>query len=451
MMKFIFSMMLLPIILASPLSWYHIIITYTMLLMVLIIQGYTPIMNIIFINNWLFMDTLSWALLLLTAWISLLSILASQSIQQTKKSNMLFLIMSILLFLSLSLCFLSKSLMLFYIFFEVALIPTLLLILIWGYQPERLQAGLYLMLYTISASLPLLAGILMLTNINGHSNMTLLMMMPTLSMTLMKIWGIQLSLAFLVKLPLYVTHLWLPKAHVEAPVAGSMILAGILLKLGVYGLLRISSLFPKILSSLCPIILPISLIGATITSLICLRQTDFKSLIAYSSVGHMGLLAGGLFSGNTWGWQGALLMSIAHGLCSSALFALANMLYSSTQSRSLFLIKGLQSYFPMMTFWWFLFCICNMAAPPSLNLLSEILLMTSVLSTSYTSLLPLMGISFFSAAYSLFLYVSTQHGSPTKQMNPLLLCQPNNYFTLILHLFPLILAICMPMILTNWM
>nr|YP_002836188.1 NADH dehydrogenase subunit 4 [Phascolosoma esculenta]ABQ52603.1 NADH dehydrogenase subunit 4 [Phascolosoma esculenta] len=450
-MKFTLSMMLLPLILISPMSWYNLVIMYTLFLMILVIQGYTPMMNIIFINNWLLMDTLSWALLLLTAWISLLSILASQSIQQMKKSNTLFMIMSILLFLSLSLCFLSKSLILFYIFFEIALIPTLLLILIWGYQPERLQAGLYLMLYTISASLPLLAGILLLININGHTNMTMLSTMPALDSALMKVWSAQLSLAFLVKLPLYMTHLWLPKAHVEAPVAGSMILAGILLKLGVYGLLRITSIFPKIISSLCPIILPVSLIGATITSLICLRQTDFKSLIAYSSVGHMGLLAGGLFSGNTWGWQGALLMSIAHGLCSSALFALANMLYSSTQSRSLFLIKGLQSYFPTMTFWWFLFCICNMAAPPSLNLLSEILLMTSILATSYMSLLPLMGISFFSAAYSLFLYVSTQHGLPSKQMNPLLLCPSNNYSTLILHLFPLMMAITMPMILTNWM
>ena len=158
-------------------------------------------------------------------------------------------------------------------------------------------------------------------------------------------------MAFLVKLPLYSTHLWLPKAHVEAPVAGSIILAGILLKLGVYGLLRVYSSIPHLPTSLFFIIVPLSLVGAVMTSLICLRQTDFKALIAYSSVGHIGLLAGGLFSSFLWGWQGALTIRVAHGLCSSGLFALANILYLTANTRSLFLIKGLQAYFPTITMW----------------------------------------------------------------------------------------------------
>nr|YP_009871075.1 NADH dehydrogenase subunit 4 [Phascolosoma similis]QKS32587.1 NADH dehydrogenase subunit 4 [Phascolosoma similis] len=450
MMMFLILLMFSPLLLPSKMNWYYMIFNYALLLVTLILKGFTPMTSIMYVNTLFFMDTLAWALILLTLWVSILSILASQYIYLTPARN-LFLTLSFSLVLSLTLCFLAQNMILFYIFFEVALIPTLLLILTWGYQPERLQAGMYMMLYTISASLPLLVSILLLKSSNGHTNFLLITSPLILSPLLMKIWSLQLTLAFLVKLPLYIVHLWLPKAHVEAPVAGSMILAGILLKLGVYGLLRITSLFPLILSTLSYFILPLSLIGASITSLICLRQTDFKALIAYSSVGHMGLVAGGLFSNITWGWQGALAMSIAHGLCSSALFALANMLYTTTQTRSLFLIKGLQTFFPVMTLWWFLFSICNMAAPPSLNLLSEIMLMTSVLAISYSMILPLMTISFLSAAYSLFLYISTQHGNPSKQMNTLVMMMPNNYFILSLHLVPLLLTMLTPAILTNWM
>nr|WOA00246.1 NADH dehydrogenase subunit 4 [Phascolosoma sp. f LL-2023] len=450
MMTFLIMLMFSPFLLLLKMNWYQMILSYTFLLMILITKGFSPMMSTLYINTTFFLDTLAWALILLTLWITILSILASQYIYLTPAKN-LFLILSFTLVFSLTLCFLAQNMILFYIFFEVALVPTLLLILTWGYQPERLQAGMYMMLYTISASLPLLVSILLLKSSNGHTNFLLITAPLILSPPLMKIWSLQLTLAFFVKLPLYVVHLWLPKAHVEAPVAGSMILAGILLKLGVYGLLRFASLFPHILSALSHFILPLALIGATITSLICLRQTDFKALIAYSSVGHMGLVAGGLVSNFNWGWQGALAMSIAHGLCSSALFALANMLYTTTQTRSLFLIKGLQTFFPVMTLWWFLFSICNMAAPPSLNLLSEILLMTSVIALSYSMILPLMMISFLSATYSLFLYISTQHGSPSKQMNSLIMMTPNNYLVLKLHLAPLLLTMLTPAILTNWM
>jgi len=281
-------------------AWYLLPLSFILTLFILSTIFYRPCLGPSYTSSFFFLDNLSWPLIILTLWIFLLSTLARQSIWYNHQKPYLFLILSLILLLILILCFSRRNLLLFYFFFETSLIPTLLLIIIWGYQPERLQAGTYLILYTISASLPLLISLLILINHNGHLNINLLFSMMPLNSTLSFIWSLQLSMAFLVKLPLYSTHLWLPKAHVEAPVAGSMILAGILLKLGVYGLLRIYSIFPEIPTTLLFIIIPLRVVGAILTSFICLRQTDFKALIAYSSVGHIGLLSGGIFSGFYW-------------------------------------------------------------------------------------------------------------------------------------------------------
>ena len=155
--------------------------------------------------------------------------------------------------------------------------------------------------------------------------------------------------AFITKLPLFSVHLWLPKAHVEAPVAGSIVLAAILLKLGGYGLARMVYIFPTTLTKLSNFYLRLSIIGAVATSLICLRQTDLKSLIAYSSVGHIGIMITGILTITSWGLTGAIMIIIAHGLCSSAIFALANINYELTHTRSLTLSKGLIASVPVLT------------------------------------------------------------------------------------------------------
>lgn len=156
-------------------------------------------------------------------------------------------------------------------------------------------------------------------------------------------------IGFLVKLPIFSTHLWLPKAHVEAPIAGSIVLAAILLKLGGYGLARMATLFQNIVSSTSSLLIRISITGAVATRLICMRQPDLKSLIAYSSVGHIGLILTGILSNSAWGISGSLIIIVAHGLSSSALFIIANLSYEITHTRSIFLTKGLITINPTIT------------------------------------------------------------------------------------------------------
>nr|YP_001798462.1 NADH dehydrogenase subunit 4 [Trigoniophthalmus alternatus]ABS57560.1 NADH dehydrogenase subunit 4 [Trigoniophthalmus alternatus] len=381
-------------------------------------------------------DSLSNALILLSFWLCSLMILASFNVLKVNFNTSIFvgLIVSLLMFLYLT--FSSMSMLLFYIFFEASLIPTLFLIVGWGYQPERLQAGLYLLFYTLLASLPLLMGIFFLYKCGG--SLEFLSIFSSMYLDFVYIWFyFSMVLAFLVKMPMFLLHLWLPKAHVEAPVAGSMILAGVLLKLGGYGLLRVLPFMNKLASFLNIVWIIISLFGGVVVSLVCLRQSDLKSLIAYSSVAHMGLVLSGLMTMNYWGLDGCMILMIGHGLCSSGLFALANICYERLGSRSMLVNKGLLSFMPTMTMWWFLLSSCSMAAPPSLNLAGEISLINGIVCWSNMSMYMLILISFFSVVYTLYMYSSSQHGSFF--MGIYACCSGNvrEYLMLWLHWFPL--------------
>nr|QVT11125.1 NADH dehydrogenase subunit 4 [Rhagoletis pomonella]QVT11138.1 NADH dehydrogenase subunit 4 [Rhagoletis pomonella] len=399
------------------------------------------------ISYFLGFDTISYGLILLSFWICTLMITASESVNKFNNYKNLFLFNILILLLFLILSFASMNLFMFYLFFESSLIPTLFLILGWGYQPERLQAGVYLLFYTLLVSLPMLVSIFYLYN----NLMTLNFYLLNNFMFNYDLLYLSLILAFLVKMPMFLVHLWLPKAHVEAPVSGSMILAGIMLKLGGYGLLRV--LFFLQLSNVKYnyIWISISLIGGVLISLVCLRQTDLKALIAYSSVAHMGIVLGGLMTLSYWGLCGAYILMISHGLCSSGLFCLANMTYERLGSRSLLINKGLLNFMPSMTLWWFLLSSCNMAAPPSLNLLGEISLLNSIVSWSWLTMISLSLLSFFSAAYTLYLYAYSQHGKGFSGVYSFSGGKIREYFILMLHWFPLNLLILKSEICMVWL
>nr|ALO76354.1 NADH deshydrogenase subunit 4 [Limnius perrisi] len=431
MMKFVFMMVfMIPLSFLSKFFWVNQFLFFMMFFLFLTNFSF----DYLFMNVSLFLgcDLFSFMMIILSFWICSLMILASEKLYKNNFYYEIFIFLMILLMIFLFCTFGTMNLFLFYLFFEASLIPTLILILGWGYQPERIQAGVYLLFYTMFASLPMLISVFYLYN---KFNSLDYFFMSTIDSHL--ILYLCMNFVFLVKMPMFFVHLWLPKAHVEAPVSGSMILAGIMLKLGGYGMMRLMIVFMSIGVKINWIFVVISMVGGVMVSLICLRQSDMKSLIAYSSVAHMGMVLGGIMTMNYWGFCGSFLMMIAHGLCSSGLFCLANISYERMSSRSLFLNKGLINLMPSMSLWWFLLSSSNMAAPPSLNLLGEIMLINSLVGWNFLVIVSLSLISFLSAAYSLYLYSYSQHGKVYSGMYSFSLGYIREYLLLFLHWVPL--------------
>lgn len=382
------------------------------------------------------LDYLSFVIVLLRIWIIALILVSRIKTKFNSNFDKLFLIVNLILLMCLILTFSCLDYLLFYISFEASLVPTLVLILGWGYQPERIQAGVYLLFYTLFASLPLLISLLNLYKTAGR--ITFIITMSVKEMGLVsRIWFFSRIMAFVVKLPIYMFHLWLPKAHVEAPVAGSMILAGVLLKLGGYGLIRLLPVFTAVNNLFSWIWVGFGVLGGALVSFICLRQIDIKSLIAYSSVAHMGLVLAGLVRFSWWGINGAVVVIIGHGLCSSGLFCLANMVYERIGSRSLLINKGLMNFIPRMGLWWFLLRIGNIGAPPTLNLLGEVNLIISIIRWRKTTIWGLGLLMFFRASYTLYIYSLSQHGLFFNSLYACCSGKVREFLVLRLHWIPL--------------
>nr|UBY46699.1 NADH dehydrogenase subunit 4 [Otus lettia] len=444
------TIMLLPTTLLSPSKFLWLNTTTHSLLIAIIslhwlLPTYYPHKATTY---WAGLDQISAPLAVLSCWLLPLMIMASQNHLQLdpEPRKRTFITTLIMVQPFILLAFTTSELTLFYIAFEATLIPTLILITRWGNQPERLSAGIYLLFYTLISSLPLLVTILHLHVQTGTLHLTMLKLAhPTLSTSWTDLLsGLALLTAFMVKAPLYGMHLWLPKAHVEAPIAGSMLLAALLLKLGGYGIMRITPLMSPMPTHLHYPFLTLALWGALMTSAMCMRQTDLKSLIAYSSVSHMGLVIAASTIQTPWSFSGAMILMISHGLTSSMLFCLANTNYERTHSRTLLLVRGLQPMLPLMSTWWLLANLTNMALPPTTNLMAELTILITLFNWSSPTIILTGTATLLTASYTLFMLLTTQRGQLPTHITSLQNSSTREHLLMTLHILPLLLMILKP-------
>nr|ALO64902.1 NADH dehydrogenase subunit 4 [Bombus pratorum] len=348
--------------------------------------------------------------------------------------NKLCLLLNLWLLILMLINFMCMDLLTFYFVYESSLLLIFMMIMEWGYTEDRILSAFYLMFYTLVFSLPMLYLIFNLVNLSGSVNF---FMLETLMIKFDKFSFFYLLMSFLVKIPMFMFHGWLIKAHVEASFFSSMILASVMLKLGSYGMLRFMLMFKMMFKMFKYFLIIINLLGMLILSLICLFQFDMKLIIALSSVVHMSIMSLGLLVGSKIGILGSLLMMVSHGLVSSGLFYLVNVIYEQSSSRIIFINKGIMNLMPSMTMMWFFMCINNSGAPLSLNMVSEIFLLMSLISWCKYLLMILLIYCLISFIYSIYLFSFIQYGKifyfNMNLMNSKLL----NYLTLILHLLPL--------------
>lgn len=313
-----------------------------------------------------------------------------------------------LIFLFLILCFCIDNYLLFYVFFEFVFLLIFVFLLRWGKTIERTQASFYIFFYTLIFSLPFFLFLIFCINISSRVVFFSFIFYKEKFEWLV----LFVIMVFIVKLPLYGVHLWLPKAHVEAPVTGSILLAGVLLKLGAYGLFR----FFPFLSTFSNIFIfwnvffYVSLLGGVLISLICLHQRDLKIIIAYSSVVHISFIIVGFISFTDIGLFGALLILVAHGFISSFLFLGLNCIYELFHSRRIFVIKGLIVLMPLFCLVWFIGIVLNISFPPFMSFFSEIIIVRGLSFLRGLDWLVLLRFFFLCGVYNIYLYVFPTHG-----------------------------------------
>ena len=306
--------------------------------------------------------------------------------------------------LLLLLVFSVLDILVFYIFFEAILIPMYFVIGIWGSRERKNWAAYLLFFYTLCGSLLLLLGVLYIYKITGTFNIEFL-----LSYNFTDVEQFFLFLAFFLsfasKIPMFPLHIWLPEAHVEAPTVGSVLLAGILLKLGVYGFIRFSlPLFPVASLYFTPIIHTLCAIGVVYSSLAAVRQTDLKRIIAYSSVAHMNLIVIGIFSFNFLGVEGALLQSISHGFVSAALFFIVGMVYARYHTRSIYYYSGMVQIMPLCSTFFLVFTMANIALPGTSSFVGEFLILMGIFKINFRIALIVVVSVVLCGSYSLWVY-----------------------------------------------
>lgn len=365
-----------------------------------------PILNINFPMG---VDGISLFFILLTTLLIPICLLASwDSIQfDLKKYLFLFLIMEF--FLIGVFCVLD--LFLFYIFFESVLIPMFLIIGIWGSRERKIRAAYFFFLYTLLGSVLMLLSILYIYYQVGTTDYEVLLTF-SFSPLEQKILWFAFFASFATKVPMVPVHLWLPEAHVEAPTAGSVILAGVLLKLGTYGFIRFSfPLFPEACFYFAPFVYALSVVGIIYTSFTAIRQSDFKRIIAYTSVAHMNLVMIGLFSFNVIGLEGAILQSLSHGFVASALFLIIGVVYDRHHTRMVKYYGGLVHTMPLYVLIFLFFTMANIGLPGTSSFVGEFLILTGSFKANTTvTFLGATGM-IIGGCYSLWLFNRIAYGN----------------------------------------
>lgn len=361
------------------------------------------------INCFLGIDGISIFFILLVTLLTPVCLLSSFNVikNNVKEYIILFLIMETFLLIIFSVL----DIIIFYIFFESVLIPMFLIIGIWGSRKRKIRANYLFFLYTLFGSVLMLMAILYIYFTAGTSDYQILLLTQPFNLNLQKILWIAFFIGFAIKVPMFPFHIWLPEAHVEAPTSGSVVLAGILLKLGTYGFIRfLIPLFPLASIYFTPFVYILGLIGIVYTSLTAIRQTDLKKIIAYASVAHMNLVIIGLFTLNLYGIEGSILQMIGHGIISSALFLCIGVLYDRHHTRLLSYYSGLAFTMPLFAIIFLIFTLANIAVPGTGSFISELLILIGLSQHNYF-------ITFFSATgmvlgaiYSLWLYNRVMFG-----------------------------------------
>jgi NADH-quinone oxidoreductase subunit M len=306
--------------------------------------------------------------------------------------------------------FSAQDLFLFYIFFEAGLIPMYLIIGIWG-GAERIYASYKFFLYTLFGSVLMLIAMLWMVNVAGTTDIPTLMNYPFAPAAQTWLW-LAFFASFAVKMPMWPVHTWLPDAHVQAPTAGSVILAGVLLKMGGYGFIRFSlPMFPEASAQLVWIVFGLSMIAVVYTSLVALVQNDMKKLIAYSSVAHMAFVTIGLFAFNRQGIEGALIVMLAHGLVSAALFLCVGVIYDRLHTREIDRYGGLANNMPYYSLFFLFFTMASVGLPGTANFVGEFLALVGAYeANSWVGAVATTGI-ILGAAYMLYLYWRVSFGT----------------------------------------
>lgn len=355
-------------------------------------------------------DGISLLLVLLTTLLCPFCVLCSWKSITTRVRS--FMAMILLVEGAMIVVFTALDLFLFFMLWEVTMIPMYFMIILWG-GPQRIAAGIKFVLYSLSGSLILLLAILALFVEGGRTFDIVVLTGQTYSPDVQFWIFLAFFLAFAIKLPMLPFHTWLPDAHSEAPTAGSVILAGVLLKMGGYGFLRFClPMFPDASVTFAPFILWLSVAGILYGGYMALAQSDLKKLVAYSSVSHMGFVTLGIFVFNNHGIQGAILQMVNHGITTGALFLAVGQLYDRTHSRAIQDYGGLQKTMPRFVALFCLFSVASFGLPGTCNFIGEFLVLVGTSHESYVKVILAMGGIVLAAAYMLWMLQRVVLGQP---------------------------------------